>query len=1214
MPVKKILSYFLITVLLLLTLSACANKYNIILNFEVDGKIYHTANVKEGIKIAFPADPKKEGYDFGGWFYDKYNYEKPFPKDTILDKSAQNNITVYALWTTSQTSGLKYALKDDNTYKILNYEGNASDIYIPEKYEGKEITSIESAAFSGCVNMRKISIPDSVTEIGDYAFYNCRNLTGIIIPESVKRIGASAFSNCISLSSIEIPESVEIMGAYAFSGSIGLANIVINAKLQRLEPFTFFSCANLINITIPSAVTEIGNHCFYNCTNLSILKLPPSINSIGKNAFGNVKGIVKFDEDSRIKIIENEAFAYYKGISLIIPDSVIEIGENAFYECSNLESVIVSETNAVFKSIDNVLYNKNAESLLLYPIKKAGAEFTVPMFVKNIGKNAFGNCTNLSKIVLHNEIISIGEKAFYNVGGMVNFSSGSTIKTINSYAFAYYQGENITLPKSIVNIGENAFYGVSGNIIFEEGSQITVIGKSAFANYKGNNLILPSGITKIDSYAFSDSALENMVIPSLVNVISPYAFYNCTRLMEIYLPENLTTIDSFAFYNCFSLNAFTIPKNVINIGSYAFSNVNTVVTFAEDTGITNIGNASFAYYKGKNFQIPQSAISIGNSAFYGCSELENISIPDGLQSINSYVFYNCSNLKNIGIPSSVTAIGSYAFGFVNCPVVFAAESALASIGGGVFAYYKGNTLAIPENVTSIGEKAFYNVNATIVFTGNSVKSLSGYCYENYLGENIQIPDSVISIADRAFYNCVNLKNISVSQLNTNYKSSDGVLYNKNGNILLQYPISREDKIFQIPQFVSSIGASAFSNALNLENITIPLGVTDIGASAFSGCVNLKSLILPENAINIGNFAFSEIVCMVDMSNCRITSIGSNTFNGYKGIGLTIPSTVNSIGENAFYNCPNLTEILVAEENADFASINGALYTSDISVLLQYPAGKSEGIFILPSQVELIAEKALYNCQNITAIEAEQGNLKYQSDNGALFCDNFRTLLLYPSGKKDAHYYMPSFVEKIESYAFRNCDNLIAVHFSENNMLKEIGSFAFYGCSNLAKADLPNSVSDIGYWAFEGCYRLEYEIYGNLKYLGNWVMGVSDTSINTVDFRPSTIGIGAYAFKYCGEITEIRIPESVKYIGYAAFEYCLNLNALTIPESMKEISPYAFHGCVNISEITINAEIPPQIGNGAFRNSAELKIYVLGSSLDLYKSIWTAYADKIYPQD
>ena len=140
-----------------------------------------------------------------------------------------------------------YELKEDGSYTITGYNGSENEVVIPNKINGKKVTSIGNWAFYGCSNLTSITIPKGVTSIGNWAFSECSNLKSIKIPSGVTSIGDSAFYGCSNLTSITIPKGVTSIGDSAFYG-----------------------CSNLTSITIPKGVTSIGNWAFDGCSNLTI--------------------------------------------------------------------------------------------------------------------------------------------------------------------------------------------------------------------------------------------------------------------------------------------------------------------------------------------------------------------------------------------------------------------------------------------------------------------------------------------------------------------------------------------------------------------------------------------------------------------------------------------------------------------------------------------------------------------------------------------------------------------------------------------------------------------------------------------------------------------------------------------------------------------------------------------------------------------------------
>ena len=193
--------------------------------------------------------------------------------------------------------------------------------------------------------------------------------------------------------------------------------------------------------------------------------------------------------------------------------------------------------------------------------------------------------------------------------------------------------------------------------------------------------------------------------------------------------------------------------------------------------------------------------AIGESAFEDAIFLTSVELPEGVTSIGRWAFYGCDGLESVNIPESVTAIGQSAFD--GCESL--------------------ESIVIPDGVTTISSWAFF-----------SCRSL----------ESVYIPDSAAEIGSGVFSFCTSLQSINTGSQNVNYSSFDGVLFNKNGTELVQYPAGKEDETYEVPNGVTSIRDEAFAGSYNLTNAVISESVSEIGEGAFRGSAYLESVTLP----------------------------------------------------------------------------------------------------------------------------------------------------------------------------------------------------------------------------------------------------------------------------------------------------------------------------------------------------------------------------------
>ena len=322
---------------------------------------------------------------------------------------------------------------------------------------------------------------------------------------------------------------------------------------------------------------------------------------------------------------------------------------------------------------------------------------------------------------------------------------------------------------------------------------------------------------------------------------------------------------------------------------YTSSDGNIVTPYSATVFGANI--VSNTYQDGQGVMIFDSPVtSIENYAFSGCSSLTSVTIPNSVTSIGWSAFWNCSSLTSITIPNSVTSIGTSAF--YGC-------SSLTSI-------------TIPNSVTSIGKRAFYDCDdLTSVIIGNSVTSIGTSAFYGCSSlTSVTIPNSVTSIGSEVFSGCSSLTSINVGSNNPNYCSVDGVLFNKDQTTLIQYPKGNTRSEYTIHNSVTSIGNAAFRGCSSLTSITIPNSVTSIGSEVFRGCSSLTSINVDSNNPNYSS------VDGVLFNEDQTTLVA---YPGGKQGAYTIPNSVTSIGDYAFFNCYKLTSVTIGNSVTSIGS-------------------------------------------------------------------------------------------------------------------------------------------------------------------------------------------------------------------------------------------------------------------------------------------------------
>ena len=209
----------------------------------------------------------------------------------------------------------------------------------------------------------------------------------------------------------------------------------------------------------------------------------------------------------------------------------------------------------------------------------SAADIVIPDRVKEIGNNAFADCTGLTSVVIPDSVTEIDESVFYGCSGLTSVVIPKGVTKIDRFAFCGCSAlTSIVIPDGVTEIGECAFDRCSGLTGVVIPDSVTVIGRSAFYGCSGlTSVVIPKGVTKIDRFAFWDcSALTSIVIPDSVTEIGECAFKDCSALTSVVIPDSVAEIGSGAFEGCSGLTSVTIPNSVERIKECAFESCDKV--------------------------------------------------------------------------------------------------------------------------------------------------------------------------------------------------------------------------------------------------------------------------------------------------------------------------------------------------------------------------------------------------------------------------------------------------------------------------------------------------------------------------------------------------------------------------------------------------------------------------------------------------------------
>ena len=323
----------------------------------------------------------------------------------------------------------------------------------------------------------------------------------------------------------------------------------------------------------------------------------------------------------------------------------------------------------------------------------------------------------------------------------------------------------------------------------------------------------------------------------------------------------------------------------------------------------------------------------------------------------------------------------------------------------------------------------------------------------------------------------------------------------------------------IPNSVETIGISAFENCTQLSEVTLPESLTAISSATFRSCFSLSKITLPSTVTSIGSEAFANCYALESLTlPVNLATIETYAFLNCTGLtSIELPSKLDFIGDNAFEKCFSLIEVC---NNSMLNVVEGD--------------DRNNG---------LVAQYALH----VYSGSASSALIKKDND---VFYDNGDTVLFVKHYGTETELTMPDFNGK--EYA--------------------IHDYAFYGNSTLQEVTIPNSITKIGWHAFDNCSALKNVTIGDGVKLIDDEAFLSCKKLTDVTIGNSVERIGMKAFFECERLEKIVLPDSVVIIDSEAFSWCAQLKDVTIGKGVKEIGERAFFNCTHFVELNYGGTV------------------------------------------
>lgn len=271
--------------------------------------------------------------------------------------------------------------------------------------------------------------------------------------------------------------------------------------------------------------------------------------------------------------------------------------------------------------------------------------------------------------------------------------------------------------------------------------------------------------------------------------------------------------------------------------------------------------------------------------------------------------------------------------------------------------------AIDRNIVfAINEKGFEFCNniTKIYIPEGIVKIYENAFYGCELLKEVYIPKSVDDIREDAFNMLNNCSKFDVHSDNENYSAVGDALYDKGVTKLISYPRKKEITELEIPNTVTEIMKGAFQHHAYLTTITLPENLQVIGTEAFLG-TKITSITIPGTVKEIGYDAFyscNELETLILEEG--VESSDGSFRKCTKLTTVTLPKSFKQFFNVPFDGCSHLEEINVHQDNPNFTSIDGVLYSKDKTILIKYPEGKQGTDFTIPDTVTEILFHSFYN--------------------------------------------------------------------------------------------------------------------------------------------------------------------------------------------------------------------------------------------------------------
>ena len=840
------------------------------------------------------------------------------------------------------------------------------------------VTEIGASAFAGCAGLADVTLSKALTKIGDNAF-NGTAITAISIPYGVNSIGMGAFAGCSSLNAIEVEKANSTFKAVdgilytadmlvlvlCPAGKTG--DVVVPDSITSIGANAFAGCAGIKNVTISKNVLEIDNNAFNSCSDDLVIKttcdayaatyakthnivadithvdktewvevVPPTCETAGTKEQRCASCGFVLGSD----IINPTGHSYDAGVVTVNPDC--ENDGVMTYTCQH-DGCGDSYT----KPIVALGHNMDNGTVILAPtcdndgIKRFRCQNTGCVKYEDITLPATGHKLDNGTITLEPTCETTGKKVFkctdeacsYSYeeilpakGHKLDLGTEVLAPTCEADGTLLFKCQNCihTVTVAIPATGHDYDKGeITKYPTIKENGEITYTCENEWCeeDHPGHTYIVYIPNTAFDGMLFANEdayADENGNIYGLRWYITDI---NDNDLYELYVLADDTTEEWIAYRSKVEIVTFTDKATTVENGSFAYAPNLKEANILLDLGTIE----AYAFQQCPKLEtvITGSIATMEDYAFYKCPNLTYVDIYGGLETVGKNIFKGCKNLQTVILMNGSLNIGEGMFEDCVALETISIPDSLVSIGALAFDdCHKLSEIYIPDSVTTVGRYAFHNCSAAkTAYIGHNAEDIGEYVFYGCSSlESVEIACAMRIFSEGMFMDCKALSSIEIEE---------GVEEIKKNAFKGCSAITE----FNLPVSLKIIGDSAFDGTA-ITKIDIPADVESIEKGVFTNCSNLTAVNV--DAKNDNYFSLDGVLYDIELKALVLcpagkkgavtvwkgaTAISADAFIGCTGVTkVTIPSTVTSIGSNAFNNCAST---LVIKGNCDSTAIRYA---------------------------------------------------------------------------------------------------------------------------------------------------------------------------------------------------------------------------------------------------------------------------------------------------